>query len=61
MEQIAIAGGKLTGISTNGVFGVELVGYVAVVLSRMSFPDCGLHEAGKRGKNIDWGIYASVV
>ncbi len=53
--------GKLTGVSANGVFGVELVRYVAMVFSRVAFANSGLHEPGQRWQDVDWRIDAFVV
>jgi hypothetical protein len=37
-------GACLTGITTNGVLGVQLVGHIGVVLAGTALADSGLHQ-----------------
>ncbi|KAH3674917.1 hypothetical protein WICPIJ_009426 [Wickerhamomyces pijperi] len=41
-------------VTANGVLGVKLVGHITVVLTCHTFTDGGLHQSGKRRKNVDW-------
>lgn len=56
-----VRGRGLTSVTTNGVFGIELVGYVAMVFSRMAFADCGFHQTRQRGEDVDGWVDALVV
>lgn len=38
--------GKLTGISSNGVLGVELIRYITMIFSCVAFADSRFHEPG---------------
>ena len=49
------------GVAADGVFGVELVGDVAVVFARVAFADGGFHEPGEGGEDVDGGVDAFVV
>lgn len=49
------------GVTTDGVFGVKLVGDVAVVLAGVAFANGGLHQTRKRGKNVDGRVDTLVV
>jgi hypothetical protein len=52
---------RLTGVSANGVFGIELVGHVRVVLPSAARTDGRFHETGKRRKDVDGRVDALVV
>ncbi len=49
------------GVAADGIFGVKLVGDVAVVFPRVTFADDGFHEAGEGWEDVDWGVDALVV
>lgn len=49
------------GVPADGVFGVELVGDVAVVFAGVAFADGGFHEPGEGGEHVDGGVDALVV
>ena len=49
------------GVAANGVFGVQLVGDVAVVGAGVAFADGGFHQAGEGGEDVDGGVDALVV
>lgn len=45
--------GRLTGISSNGVLGVQLVGHIGVVLASTAFTNSRFHETRKRWEDVD--------
>lgn len=47
-------------VAPDGVFGVELVGDVAVVLARAALADGGFHEAREGGEDVDGWVDAFV-
>lgn len=49
------------GVAADGIFGVELVGDVAVVFPCVTFANGGFHEAGEGWEDVDWGVDALVV
>lgn len=46
-------GRELTGITTNGVLGVQLVGHIGVVLTSAALADSRLHQTGQRRQHVD--------
>ena len=48
-------------VSADGIFGVELVGDVAVVFAGMAFADGGFHEAGEGREDVDGWVDTFVV
>jgi len=50
-----------TGISSNGVFGVQLVGDIAVILAGASLTNSGLHQTRERWQDVDGRVDTSVV
>ena len=62
MEWMQEEGGRrLTGVSADGVLGVELVRDVAVVFARVAFADGGFHETGEGGEDVDRWVDTLVV
>lgn len=53
--------GGLTSVTTNSVFGIELVGYVAMVFSGMTFANCGFHQTRQRGQDVDGWVDSFIV
>ena len=49
------------GVTTDGVFGVQLVGHIAVVLARVAFADGRLHQSGEGREDVDGRVDTLVV
>jgi hypothetical protein len=52
---------KPTGVTTNGVFGVQLVRDVGMVLAGATLADSGFHQPGERWQDVNWWVNTAVV
>lgn len=46
-------GVRHTGVTTDGVLGVQLVGHIGVVLTGAALTDSGLHQTGQRRQHVN--------
>jgi len=50
-----------SGITTNGILGVELVRNISVILTGQLLTDGRLHKTRERRQNVDWWVDLTVV
>ena len=50
-----------SGVFADGIIGIKLVADLGVVFTGHAFSDCGLHESGKRGEDVDGRVDLFIV